>query len=126
MATKPLPPAEFLRECFSYDPETGKLRWRRRPISHFPTLDSAKAWNAQCAGRLALTTDYDGHLRGEIRVDGDRVRMYAHRVIFKIMTGRDPAETRQTRSTTSTAFAPTTDGPIFGKPTTSTTRETSG
>ena len=92
MATKPLPPVEFLRECFSYDPETGKLRWRRRPLHHFPTLSSAKLWNAQCAGRLALVTDYEGHLRGEIRIDGDRVRMYAHRVIFKLMTGHDPTD----------------------------------
>lgn len=92
MAIKPLPPVEFLRECFSYDPGTGKLRWRRRPVSHFPTLDSAKSWNAQYAGRLALTTDYEGHARGEVRIDGQRTRLYAHRVIFKLMTGRDPVE----------------------------------
>lgn len=90
MAIKPLPPVEFLRECFSYDPETGALRWRRRPFKHFINEHRANNWNAKYAegsgvrhGRyFAFTVNYEGRA----------VRLFAHRVIFKIMTGRDPAE----------------------------------
>ena len=28
-------PVEYLRECFHYDPETGELTWKERPLSHF-------------------------------------------------------------------------------------------
>jgi hypothetical protein len=32
---KNLPSIEYLRECFEVDFETGVLRWKVRPVSHF-------------------------------------------------------------------------------------------
>lgn len=90
MAKINLPPLEFLRECFSYDPETGAISWRRRPLAHFPDLGTAHAWNERYAGQPALNHDCSGHLKGEVRYEGRRYRLFAHRVAFKLMTGRDP------------------------------------
>ena len=67
MANTPLPPLEFLRECFDYDPETGAFRWRRRPARHFSDPDTAQQWNARYAGTEALGHDCQGHLKGEVR-----------------------------------------------------------
>jgi hypothetical protein len=35
---KPLPPVEYLLECFDYDEATGYLLWKERPLS-FETID---------------------------------------------------------------------------------------
>jgi hypothetical protein len=90
MAAKPLPPAEFLRECFSYDPETGELRWRHRPLNHFSNEHRANNWNAKYAGRSGVR--HGRYLVFNTNYEGGEARFYAHRVIFKIMTGRDPSE----------------------------------
>jgi hypothetical protein len=38
MATQTLPDREYAREVLDYDPTTGELRWRARPLAHFRTL----------------------------------------------------------------------------------------
>lgn len=93
MAATPLPPADFLRECFSYDPDTGRIVWRSRPARHFDSEDTAYAWNRQYAGRQTfISKDHDGYFRGEVRYEGRRYRLRAHRVVFKMFTGRDPEQ----------------------------------
>jgi hypothetical protein len=52
---KELPTKEFLNECFSYDPETGKLIWKTRPLHHFPNSWRMNATNARMAGKEAGT-----------------------------------------------------------------------
>ncbi len=86
-----LPPIDFLRECFSYDPETGLFTWRVRPDSHFSDPAVAAMCNKQNAGRRAfVAVDPDGYPRAELRYEGRRVRMKAHRVAFKLLTGDEP------------------------------------
>jgi hypothetical protein len=49
-------PIAFLRECFDYDPATGALTWRERPLTHFKgkyAQRSCNAWNALRAGKPA-------------------------------------------------------------------------
>lgn len=88
----PLPPQAYLLRRLSYDPETGVLLWRERPVSDFegrkyPAARLAESWNAKNAGRLALNApDGNGYLHGAI----DSVKVKAARVIWKLMTGRDP------------------------------------
>ena len=71
---KALPSNERLNELFSYDPETGELRWkinRRGPAK---------------AGQLAGVVDKS---RGYIKVSIDNIRYKAHRICYKIATGWD-------------------------------------
>lgn len=77
---------EHLLECLSYDPESGHLAWRERPQHHFCCLRHCRAWNARNAGKEA-GHDSLGYKR--LRIDGKL--LYAHRLIFVIMTGGFPA-----------------------------------
>lgn len=51
----------FLKECFLYDPETGVLTWKERPVSHFKNLQGCKSFNVRYAGKKAGTRQ---HRRG--------------------------------------------------------------
>lgn len=93
-APAPLPPLSILHECFEYDPQTGDLRWRERPDDHFPSLNIARTWRTRFAGKIAGSpTEVSSDKRLwqiNLAVDGVRLRLFAHRVAFKLMTGRDP------------------------------------
>lgn len=91
MTTTPLPPVDFLRECFSYDPETGEFRWRRRPTHHFENEAVAAAWNTRHAGERAFTSRVNhGYLSCEVVFMGRRARLNAARVALKMATGAEP------------------------------------
>lgn len=76
-----LPSQEYLNERLHYDPEMGCLTWRAH-------IAMPRSWNTRYAGTAALSAQSrSGHLRG--RIDG---RAYsAHRVIWKMVHGDDPA-----------------------------------
>lgn len=86
--TVKLPAQDELRKLFRYDGITGQLFWRERPESMFNSADSCRGWNARFAGKEALTYVKDGHRRGLLF----RNSVYAHRIIWKMMTGDDVAE----------------------------------
>lgn len=86
MSVAQLPPAEYLRERFAYDPETGVVTWRERPVSDFPTYRASRVWNARYAGKLAKTKLKSGHLYFAI----DHKKYRSHRLIWKWMTGEEP------------------------------------
>lgn len=89
MAHKILPEADYLRECFSYDPESGELRWKTRPRSHFTTDRGCAQTNSRFTDRLAATR---GNAFGHASVCvGGRV-FYAHRIIWKMARGTEPPE----------------------------------
>jgi hypothetical protein len=75
-APLPLPSAEYLRQLFQYDPTTGVLTWKVSRRGH------AKA------GTVAGTRH---KRRGELQVSVDGVTYQAHRLIWKMVTGSDPA-----------------------------------
>ena len=83
---KCLPSTEYLRECFTYDRETGDLKWMARPRKHFATDQSCKRWNTIFAETAAGYTDQKGHRRITIDVSDYK----AHRAIWKWMTGEEP------------------------------------
>lgn len=81
-APTPLPTRARLLELLEYDEESGALRWRYRP-------DAPKSRNARWAGKPALAcVNADGYHHGTI----EGRTAYAHRVIFKMMTGLEPPQ----------------------------------
>lgn len=90
MAAKALPEQSVLLQLLRYEPETGKLFWRERPVEMFSDtgkggqVGSANRWNGRCAGKEAFTApDASGYLTGGIF----GVIYKAHRVAWTIEHG---------------------------------------
>lgn len=83
---KSLPNIDYLRDLFSYDPKTGVLTWRERPVEHFTTERAWKAWNTKYSGTKAGSVG--GSKYRKIRIDGRRYN--AHRVVYAIHHGNWP------------------------------------
>lgn len=92
MAEKELPPVELLHKILRYEPETGKLFWRHRPVEmfsdgKFSAERAAAMWNGRFAGKEAFTAKTaDGYPNG--RFAGVTYR--AHRVVWAMCKGKPP------------------------------------
>lgn len=85
--TKPLPEQQYLLALLDYDPATGALTWKARPREMFSSERIFRSWNAKHAGKPAfIMLGANGYYYGSIWGE----RFLAHRVIFKMMTSRDP------------------------------------
>lgn len=87
MVPKTLPDADYLRECFTYDPDTGILRWRHRPLSHFATLRACNIWNTRLAGEEAGFMHPSGHRMVKLTASNFLV----HRVVWKLVYNVEPS-----------------------------------
>ena len=89
---KYLPSVAYLHKILRYDPQTGKLRWRRRTPDMFSedgtpvSRTICKAWNTRLANKPALNALRDGVFVGEI----NGVSFPAHRVVFAMHYGGWP------------------------------------
>ena len=98
---KKLPPRKYLRECFTYNRRTGVLRWKRRPRKHFADDSYWERWNRRYAGtapgwvnrrsgyRVICLSSVALFARARV----SKNIYYAHRIIFKLMTGKEPPAT---------------------------------
>lgn len=93
MAVKALPTPEVLRQLLRYEPETGKLFWRTRPVSLFrchgkmSAEHAASTWNKSHAGKEAFTSvDNYGYRRGSVF----NISIRAHQVIWRMENGIQP------------------------------------
>lgn len=77
----------YLREAFDYNPETGDIRWGKRPKEHFPTTKGYNLWCTRFAGKVPGGITKKGYRRIPI----GRATFYAHRLIWMIHYGEDPA-----------------------------------
>lgn len=84
----PLPPIEYLRECFDLNHITGDLTWRIRPNSHFKTDGDCSGWNARYAGRVSGNSKVMGYL--DVTIDGVAIKL--HRVVYALAYGKDPGQ----------------------------------
>jgi len=91
MAKQPLPDASYLKECFDYNPHTGILIWKIRPARHFKKTRGMRNFNSNYAGKIAGTKllSRENSKTHYIRISCFSFRDYAHRIIWKIMTGVD-------------------------------------
>ena len=78
--------AEYVRECLDYEPDTGLLKWKKRPVEHFKNKRSCNIWNTRYAGKNAGYFVNIGYFN--IRVNGKTYR--AHRIIWLITYGQWP------------------------------------
>ena len=85
---KSLPDRAVLHTLLECDPETGLLTWKERPPQSSPPSYNERLWNKRFAGKPALTVNNGmGYLVGKLLSKS----VYAHRVVWKMMTGEDPA-----------------------------------
>jgi hypothetical protein len=83
-----LPSVEYLHECFICIRLTGELRWKIRPREHFATLHGYLTFNAQHGGKPAGCVDKKGYMQ----VRFGNVGYKTHRIIWKMVTGKEPPE----------------------------------
>lgn len=89
MTKQPLPSPELLRKLLRYEPETGKLFWRKRTVDMFATVRAFKTWNTRFAGVEAICgKNTYGYKQGRLLNKTYR----AHRVIWAMETGSWPSE----------------------------------
>jgi hypothetical protein len=87
MATKDLPSPDVLRQLLRYEPDTGKLFWRKRGPEWFLSLRSWKRWNTCFADRMAMNqANTHGYMQGTLLSRKEQ----AHTVIWIMQTGRPP------------------------------------
>lgn len=88
MRKNELPDPAYLHECFIYEPDTGLLKWKERPLSHFTSVRPWRVWSARFANQVAGTLKDNGYIN--VAVDYRVFR--AHRIIWVLQTGNEPTE----------------------------------
>ena len=77
---------ELMRECIDYNPDTGEIRWKVRPLHHFANLNAHSTWNAKYPGKLWVTSKYNGYVRAKISMKWVR----GHRAAWLVTHGEWP------------------------------------
>lgn len=98
MKANGMPSKEVLDQVFRYDPDTGDIFWRVRPVTLFTqgktterprSADHAcNQWNSRWAGKPAASLKSDGYCYTHLNYQ----TLLVHRIAWKIMTGADPIE----------------------------------
>jgi hypothetical protein len=89
---KKSPSPRVLCKLIDYNPQTGEMRWKERPVwmfrpNRYSRKSSANYWNLQFAGKPALAANDRGYLAGEIFTQWQA----AHRVAWAIHYGEWPS-----------------------------------
>lgn len=88
MAKRDFPTPELLRQLLDYEPVTGRLIWKPRPLEMFATKRAFLTWNKRFAGNEGFTAK--DRLHG-YRVGNVNYKLcMAHRVIWAIVHGEYP------------------------------------
>ncbi len=80
-------PIETLHRLLSFNPDTGVLVWKKRPLDLCANLRLCNSWNAIWAGKPALTSvDHNGYPMGHVLGR----KCPAHRVLWALVHGEWP------------------------------------
>lgn len=80
---------EYINECVTYNEQTGDLIWQERPLSHFKNVGKCHEFNRKYPGTVISSISGNGY----ICFKANDLKNYAHRVIWKLMTGEYPKRT---------------------------------
>lgn len=84
---KELPSQLKLNTLLDYDPNTGILTWKEKPLEYCENEREYNRWNARHKGKQAFTSkDKNGYYHGTI----DSVNYLASRIIWKLVYGTEP------------------------------------
>lgn len=75
----------YIKECFIYDPESGKCFWKQRPIEHFKTEAKFKRFCTLFAGKEAGSLDIEGYVNVSFNYLGKYYKLKLHQVIFVLL-----------------------------------------
>lgn len=77
---------QYLKECVTYNPDTGIFTWNTRPLSHFKNSHCCNAWNARWANKYTGSISDEGYFL--VKVNHKTYK--AHRIAFLYMEGYFP------------------------------------
>lgn len=81
--------AEYVRECLDYDPDTGLLKWKKRPVEHFKSDRNWKMWNTRFSDKnTGSFVNKKGYMN--IKLNGTTYR--THRIVWLIVHGEWPKD----------------------------------
>ena len=81
--------ADDVRSVLDYDPATGDMIWRERPVGHFKDASYQRRWNDRCAGKRA------GCVSGTIaysRINLSGNMYLVHRLVWLHVHGEWPSD----------------------------------
>lgn len=90
MLAKPIPSLDYLNECFLLEKNAGILIWKVRPLEHFDSWKSHRAWNAAWPGKRAGRLLDNGYRSIFIKAKGGAFR--EHRIVWAIANQALPTE----------------------------------
>ena len=85
-----LPPAEYLRQCFDYNPESGEFFWKYRPITHFRNhhaMEVGNGWTGKRAGTVSNRDEFSRSVLLTFWYNGRHAKYPAHRIAYAMMYG---------------------------------------
>jgi len=78
---------EYLKECLTYNPNTGIFTWNIRPLSHFKTKRSWNIWNSRYSNTKSGSVSKK---LGYLFIGINSKSYYAHRLAFLFQEGYLP------------------------------------
>jgi hypothetical protein len=77
---------KFIRQLIRYEPDTGKVFWKKRDVSLFKSSRSCRSWNTRYAGKEIMNIDGKGY--NSVFIMGEQYRV--HRLIWLLVYGHFP------------------------------------